>query len=151
MKEITGELWDYYGKENFVVCITTNGTVKKNGEAVMGRGCAKEATERLPRIAKRLGASLNTIGLQFFEPVNLGNEWTDPIALFPVKYNWWEQADLELIKKSASQLRDRALAWPNCTYILPRPGCGNGRLTWDQVKPVIDFLPDNVWVISKEH
>lgn len=33
--------------------------------------------------------------------------------------------------------------------VLPRPGCGNGRLTWEQVKPVIKFLPDNVWVISR--
>lgn len=38
--EVVGNMWaipaDAY-------CITTNGFVKKNGEAVMGAGCAKEA------------------------------------------------------------------------------------------------------------
>jgi len=31
---------------------------------------------------------------------------------------------------------------------LPRPGCGNGHRTWEEVKPLLDGLPDNVWVIT---
>lgn len=38
MREINGSnIWDFYNK-GFWIAITTNGTVKKNGEAVMGRG-----------------------------------------------------------------------------------------------------------------
>lgn len=40
MREITGNLWDYYEKPGYVVCITTNGVVNAKGRAVMGRGCA---------------------------------------------------------------------------------------------------------------
>ena len=42
MKEITGDIWDYHKQGHWIV-ITTNGTVKSNGEAVMGRGIALQA------------------------------------------------------------------------------------------------------------
>lgn len=140
MQEIKGELWDFFGKPNKIICITTNGFVKKNGEAVMGRGCAAEAKLRIPQIAAMLGYHLTKHGnLPYRVPAA-------PILTFPVKHNWWEEADLKLIRDSAKFL---ASCDHSLTYILPRPGCGNGRLTWEQVKPVIEFLPDNVWVISR--
>lgn len=174
MKEIVGNLWDYYGKTfycttclapegtdhrythsrmigtgradtTFVVCITTNGTVKANGEAVMGRGCAWEAKQRWPWLPKYLGDSIKEIG-------NLVQEFRDPpnLITFPVKHHWMQQADLELIERSARRLKeDIADFAPNKTFMLPRPGCGNGRLTWFQVKPMLEpILPDNVWIIS---
>jgi hypothetical protein len=143
MREIRGELWDYYHREDkpFVVCITTNGFVKKNGEAVMGRGCAYEATKRIPYIAKDLGELIKLYG---------NRPWgVHDILTFPVKHNWWESADLELIRQSAETLRTIALDNLEITYVLPRPGCGNGRLDWAQVKPLLEDLPDNVWVISR--
>lgn len=146
MREITGNLWDYYGKPGFVVCITTNGTVKKNGEAVMGRGCAFEATHRIPGIAKTLGGLIQSYGNVVLEHLTR----MEDVISFPVKHNWWEQADLKLIEHSAGRLWVLADGEPEKTFILPRPGCGNGRLTWEQVKPAIEFLPDNVWIISRE-
>ena len=152
MKEIEGNLWDFFDKENFICCITTNGTIKKNGEAVMGRGCAKEAVDRFPDFPKRLGETLaesdETIGGNFL----WRHFWKDGRSLitFPVKHNWYENADLNLILRSAEQLAGYANSCKELTFILPRPGCGNGGLTWEQVKPVIeDILPSNVWVISK--
>jgi len=142
VKEIQGELWDYYGKPGYVVLITTNGTVKANGEVVMGRGCAAEAKRRFPGIAKTLGELIKWNGNTVFEPV-------PGVYSFPVKHNWYEQADLLLIAESCLFLKDRACATPEVTYVLPRPGCGNGHLTWEQVHPVVECLPDNVWVISR--
>lgn len=149
MKEITGELWDYFGRPYTVVLVTTNGTVKKNGEAVMGRGCAFEAKRKFPAAAAYLGDHIRRFGNRVSDlgaMLGLGalSLWT-----FPVKHNWYEPADLELIQTSAQTLRKYAEETPEFTWILPRPGCGNGRLTWEQVKPGIEFLPDNVWMISK--
>lgn len=142
MKEIKGELWDYYDKPDHVICITTNGIVKKTGECVMGRGCAFEATRKVPGIAKVLGQHIKSHG-------NVPAFLVRNILSFPVKHHWIEEADLQLIEKSAMWLDAFAELHPMTTFILPRPGCGNGRLTWEIVKPVIEFLPDNVWVISR--
>ena len=38
---IKGNIFDYIGKVD-AICITTNGTIKSNGELVMGAGVAKE-------------------------------------------------------------------------------------------------------------
>lgn len=147
MKEIRGDLWDYYEKIDHVICITTNGFLKKNGDAVMGRGCAYEATQYIPGITRILGrhirANGNTAGILRVT----ADEWA--IIAFPVKHVWWEPADPELIKVSVAWLVNEAEANPSITYVLPKPGCGNGRLTWITVKPLCMPLPDNVWVISK--
>lgn len=142
MKEIHGELWDYYKQPYIVICITTNGFVKNNGRAVMGRGCAKEAALRIPQFPALLGYHIKREGNV---PMRLPGE---PILTFPVKHVWWAEADLELIRKSAEFLKG---CNPDYTFVLPRPGCGNGRLDWPTVKRVLDEvgLPDNVWVISR--
>ena len=146
MLEIKGNLWNYYGQPNVVVCITTNGFIKKNGEAVMGRGCALEATRLYPELPKLLGDHLKSMGNfpHLFEFERGG------LISFPVKHNWWENADLNLIQLSAGYLSGLAGIKSNTAFILPRPGCGNGHLSWEEVKPVIEFLPNNVWVISNE-
>jgi len=141
MKEIVGELWDYYKKLNTVILITTNGFVKKNGCGVMGRGCALEASQRIKQFPALLGYHIQKNGNV---PMRVPGE---PILTFPVKHSWWEQADLKLIKRSAEWL---AGCDESYTYVLPRPGCGNGKLDWPTVKRVLESaeLQDNVWVIS---
>ena len=48
MIEIHGNLWQLPATWRG---ITTNGFVRKNGTAVMGRGCAREAATRFPGFA----------------------------------------------------------------------------------------------------
>lgn len=150
MKEIQGELWDFYADlARYRICITTNGTVKRDGRAVMGRGCAAEAKQKFPGIDGYLGDLITKNGNHF-------DNLPDPYFLyvFPVKHNWWEVADLDLIRMSAQALSEAAVrqrpgAYVGFNFILPRPGCGNGHRSWEEVKPLLEDLPDNVWVISK--
>ena len=138
MLDVTGNLWTYTAD---VRVITTNGTVKANGECVMGRGCAAEAKKKFPKLPLLLGASIRTHGntVQYFVDQNLFS--------FPVKHQWWEMADLELIRESAKDLQRKLLGSSTC--VLPRPGCGNGGLRWQDVKPVIaDILDDRFHVIT---
>ncbi len=143
MKEVFGQLWDYYGREGFVVCITTNSAFKLNGEAIMGRGCAAEAKARIPAIALELGLK------------NKGGNHNgflddDRVYSFQVKNrSWWEEARLDLIIDSTTALHASAIVFKNLTFILPRPGCGNGKLKWEEVEPLVRRLPDNVWIIDK--
>jgi hypothetical protein len=146
MIEIKGNLWDFWDHDH-VICITTNGFVKRNGQAVMGRGCALEATQRVPGIAEILGDTIRRNG----NHVSILTDKHLPLILsFPVKHNWWEEADLYLIERSAWELVEFVTNSENHkTFVLPRPGCGNGRLRWETVKAVIEpILPDWVQVIS---
>jgi hypothetical protein len=144
MKEVRGNLWDYYGRIHTAICITTNGTVKSNGMCVMGRGCAKEATQRISGIALELGRKIRAVG-NVVQSLDNFKIWA-----FPVKHNWYETADLELIKKSALSLKliAECAAYSHYQFYLPRPGCGNGHLLWENVRPLLLDLPDNVKVIT---
>lgn len=141
MLEAKGNLW---GLPADVVCITTNGYVSKNGRAVMGRGCALEAKQMFPGIDWELGRLIKLNG-NHVQPLIVGQ--VPVIYAFPVKHNWWEKADLQLIKRSCIELMD---AIPFRKVLLPRPGCGNGKLDWVDVKPLISrWLGDNVTVVSQ--
>ena len=136
MKDVYGNVWDYAAD---VVCITTNGFIKRNGAAVMGRGVAKQALIRYPGVDVVLAKNLKDNG-------NHVSHLYAGLLAFPVKHNWWEPADMVLIARSAAELA--RLVDLGLTYVLPRPGCGNGQLSWEDVRPVIkDLLPDNVHVI----
>lgn len=141
MIEVRGNLWEYPAD---VRVITTNGTVKKNGECVMGRGCAAEAKARYPDLPLVLGQAITGLGNEaFWIPVKDG-----VIVTFPVKHNWYEKADIKLIETSAKKVSVmRALE--GRTIVMPRPGCGNGGLRWDDVRPVLaPILDDRFHVIT---
>lgn len=143
MKEIFGDMFAYVGRPNYKICITTNGFIKTNGEGVMGAGCAKEAVEINPDLPRLLGLSLKSRG-------NHVANLTEQFISFPVKVKWMLDADLALIKQSAQELKERALELHDIKFILPRPGCGNGRLSWEQVKPIlleVDF-PENIIILA---
>lgn len=144
MKLVTGDLWSYFGKVGYCCCITTNGFVKTNGEAVMGRGCALQAKQRWPEVPALLGDLILRKGnIPHFLLVG-----PDEILTFPTKHVWWEKSDPTIIACSAGFLKGLADMYPEQTYILPKPGCSNGGLLWEQVEPLLTFLPDNVWVID---
>lgn len=143
MKDVHGDMWSYIDRKGFIICVTTNGFIKKDGTGVMGAGNAKQAADLFPDLPRLLGISLKN-------RKNVVSSLTSKILSFPVKHNWYEKADLKLIRKSARELNKRALEKPDLKFVLPRPGCGNGELKWEKVKSVINFLPDNVIVVTNE-
>lgn len=145
MKEIKGNMFKLL-TEYDAICITTNGTVKKDGCAVMGRGCALEAKRLWWRIDKRLGGLIELNGniTQI-----LGTVGNCKIIAFPVKHHWSQEADLELIEKSARKLVE--ITGENEKVLIPRPGCGNGKLDWKDVRPVLEeILDDRFYIIDFE-
>src|SRR4051812_45989121 len=100
MKQATGNLWTYPAD---VICITTNGFVKANGQCVMGRGCAREARDRFPGLAERLGALIKVHGNR---PMRLKHYVTTKrdvwIVSYPTKHVWVDKSDPALIVESAT-------------------------------------------------
>lgn len=159
MIEAYGNIWDHY-KEYDALVITTNGFVKKNGEAVMGRGIALEAKKRFPWLPKSLGAYLMEFGNHvnyFGADYDHYTGWSLSIITFPVKPEfgpngipgWKAKADIKLIEQSLIELK-KLVAYMRWEKILmPRPGCGNGGLEWGQVKPTLEHILDDRYTIME--
>ncbi len=158
MRELTGNIWDLHDSGHWIV-ITTNGNVKVNGEAVMGRGIALQAKKKYPALPQDLGKAL------MFRSNKL---WSWPeyrIITFPTKHNWRDRSDLQLIEKScqelvgwleavkdfyADQLRMKIEDGKTHLYMV-RPGCSNGGLDWADVKPVLErYLDDRFVVVERD-
>lgn len=154
MKEATGNLWDQRAD---AICITTNGYVTVKGMAVMGAGCALEAVARLGSgIARELGDLISSRGNHAFVLLTPRHGWYDDdfaieerieIISFPVKTHWREKADLGLIRQSATEVVEIADLYGFKSVVVPRPGCGNGGLKWENVKPVLEPILDDRFTI----
>lgn len=162
MKEDYGDIWDFQLRYD-AIAITTNGFVKKNGEAVMGRGVALEAAKKYPEFPKHLGQILKEFGNNVwpfsFDQWNGEEAYEDIIFSFPVKPEygprgepgWRSKADIGLIKRSAEQLVQYMDEIHFARIVIPRPGCGNGGLKWEDVKPVIQPILDDRFTVVTWH
>lgn len=98
------DLWELQAD---ATVITTNGDVNSNGRAVMGRGCALEASQMFPELPRVFGSMLrarqnHVMELGPWVSVRTGHEVE--LVSFPVKHHWHQQADLHLIVRSAREL-----------------------------------------------
>ena len=133
MHEISGDIWSFLGQAT--LCVTTNGSLAKDGRAVLGRGCARQAGEHFPDLANRLGCLLQRYGNHVHL---LGNG----LVSFPVEETAWSLPDLGIIQRSAHELRDLAESEQWSRVVVPRPGCGYGGLDWSAVRPLLEPLFD---------
>ncbi len=160
------------------ICIPTNGIVKDDGFAVMGKGVALDATQKfwdLPGILGELLKSegnnvhlLKRFGRSEYVPQNpLYYDKFVAVSLFafPTKHHYRDNSDIDLIEKSCQQLKKK---WDiECnrrerelydtipcipTVVLPKVGTGLGGLDWDSVvKPILSkyFLSDDFIIAYK--
>lgn len=146
MKLIEGKL-DYskpWGMPD-VYCFTGNRTMRKDGALVMGRGAAKQIRDQYPGIDKEFGKAIRVASPGACLVAHyMGSQQI--LIWFQVKQHWADEACPVLIQEAARQLREVALQYPNKTFHLNAPGIGNGRLSWNQVEPLLQCLPDNVLV-----
>lgn len=142
-----GNIWDFHSQGKWIV-ITTNGTVKSDGSCVMGRGVAKQAKEKHPSLPFCVGDMIKRNG----NHVYMFPQYK--IITFPVKHNWYEKADINLIEQSTKELKemilqlDQNVSLPSDTFFyMVRPGCGNGQLNWKDVKPILEKYLDNHFIV----
>ncbi|OFX26506.1 MAG: ADP-ribose-binding protein [Anaeromyxobacter sp. RBG_16_69_14] len=139
MLETVADLWELH-TGGAAVAVTTSGLVGRDGLARLGRGCARQAGERFPWFAARLGAEICARGNHV---AHVGQR----IASFPVEHHPLQVPDLRLIARSTLELSALSTAegWP--LVVLPRPGCGAGGLAWSEVRPVIAPHLDDRFVV----
>ena len=139
-----GNIWSNYGFSEHKILITTNSFVKNNGELVMEKGLAKEAKEKFSDLPKKCGDMILGMNchMKFYGMMMISKY----IGIFQVKYDWNDFANLEIIKNSTKMLDKLSRRNQEYVFNLNFPGIGNGRLTYNQVFPIIKIMPNNVLV-----
>lgn len=150
MREEQQDIFKYIGRAD-IMCIPTNGTIKQSdGEAVMGAGVARQFANRYPDLPRVLAAKLQQGNVIHY----LGSYSGTAFLSFPTKHNWYDRkADLFLIKEAGIGLLNTVNlkvmpAMPNPLIVLPRVGCGCGRLSWEQeVRPFLAAILDDRFLV----
>ena len=145
---IKKDIWQIHQKiMKSAIVIPTNGSVNVGNHAVMGKGLAADVRKRFPSFARELGYYLldgpNVV--QYFPEYH--------IITFPTKHEWYQPADMNLIRQSCRQLVELIENNNLQQVYLPRVGCGNGKLRWEQVRPLLEEEFDDVKdrIIFVEH
>jgi hypothetical protein len=142
-----GNIWSVYfggiwSVSNIdLLLITANSTITKDGRLVMGRGLAAQAKKLFPGIDRKAAEAVRGRRTYGFIKLRIPK-----LGLFQVKYDFWEKADLDLIRLSTAMLKEYAESDRHKAIHLPYPGIGNGRLSKEEVYPIIKVLPDNVYI-----
>ena len=141
MREISGNIWEF--QKTAIVAVTTNGQVTKKNAAVMGRGVAAQAAQLFPWFPEKLGACILKNG-------NHVHYLEENLVSFPVEASPYEVPDLRLIERSARELATLADEAGWTMIVVPRPGCGGGGLSWNDVRPLLERHFDDRFLIITE-
>ena len=153
-----------WNKPGTLFVVTTNSTINKRGELVMGRGSAKQLKDRVTGIPEVFGEVLkpyhmNLYGLCVVTSGRLKERlghWCRvfcDVGAFQVKTRFSEKADPVIIRRSAEMLNEYARQHPALTINMNMPGTGHGRLAEGTVMPHLRPLPKtvNIWRFAHEN
>jgi len=140
MIEERGCIWKKHEKGYFIA-VTTNGVVKADGTCVMGKGIALQAAQKFPTLPEKLGYKLRRSGNHVYAFLEIR------ILSFPTKHDWRDPSSLSLIKQSCEELVAILHEYNIDRLYMTRPGCGNGRLDWNDVKPILEGTLDDRFII----
>lgn len=142
MKESFGDLFAMAAQK--VIVITTNGTLRSDGSLVMGGGCAKQAKIKWPEIPTRVGDLVRNHGNHTYFFTFPGYQ---AVVTMPTKYHWKDKSEIDLVRRSAIELKTLADENDWAEIYVPTPGCGLGGLDWNDVRPVLEPIFDDRFII----
>ena len=128
--------------KNDAVIVTTNNALRKNGNAIMGKGIAKLALSLVPNAERILGEHIRTYGDSAKICVLDANNYH--MLAFPTKHHWRDKSDVKLIAEACRELMTVKQQLGLGAIYLPPLGCGLGGLRWkEDVKPVVSQILDD--------
>ena len=159
-----GDIFNYIGKVD-AICVTTNGTIKSNGELVMGAGVAKEFYDRYNDnfyiskiLAQKLYRGPKLPQLHVVESkdnicykcIDADNNAGTYVISFPTKNHFQDKGDIELIKQSAKRILWIANHYNLNSIIISSPGTGCGKLSKEEVYNELNKILDKrFYIITK--
>jgi hypothetical protein len=144
MLAITGDLWTVDADWRL---IPTNTVVRRDGRAVMGAGAALQAAQRYPALAADLGTAIRALRwAPLARPVSHFPAYR--LSCLPTKYDWRANSDFDLIRRGLLQfVDDLPTLHVSGAIALPMLGCGLGGLPVATVRPLLERLLDDRFVL----
>ena len=130
---------DLYKSDIDYKCFTSNSTLNKNNELIMGKGNALSVKEMYPILPKVFGNKIKDKSL-----FGISLDINTNIIAFQTKIDWKENSTIEIIKNSILKLKEYSILNQDKTIGLPFPGVNNGKLNENKVLPLLLLLPNNV-------
>lgn len=156
LKVIKKDIWSKeHFRENCAIVVPTNGWVNKDGNAVMGAGVALQASKLIGGLKPTLGKMIKEYGnVVFFFPIRRDDKKYN-IVTFPTKHSWKDKANIDLINKSCLSLKSIAEQNNELMIYMPKVGCGNGKLDWNNdVEPIVNKhlsqFSDRITIVDNE-
>jgi hypothetical protein len=159
------DFFKFLGKKGYICFWTGNMTLTQNGFPVMGAGLAKQIAEQVPGVKFQLGQELKKLESLGQSIDKYGNPCiikkpsvifiNEHFGMIPVKYGWWENANLDLIRYSLQRIRNIAENCPDKTIVFNYPGIGAGHLKEEDVRELLfelleDTMTKNIIIVKKE-
>jgi len=131
-------------KDNLIV--TTNSYITQAGKLVMGRGAAKTLAMLVPDIASKFGKQIKHFSEYWLKDSGYVHKGITRLWAFQVKTHFKKPASIFLIRTTTMVLKRQAILHPDKEYHMNYPGIGNGQLKFEVVEPVVETLPNNVFI-----
>ena len=111
-----------------------------NTVGVMGAGIAKQFKARYPEMfadyKQRCTAKRVKVGEPYcWKPADVDAHW---VLNFPTKKHWRNPSEIEWLESGLMHLRDNYRHWGITSLAMPALGCSLGKLSWEQVKPMME-------------
>jgi len=143
-----GNMFDSAGDRDAVFA-TGNSFIRRDGRLVMGAGAALQMAKRWRQapwlFGQKVKASCGNLGRYGILAHELDSRW---IGLFQTKISYSGQSTIDIIRFSTDKLIEWASEHDDIMIHVNYPGIGLGRLSVNDVYPIIEELPDNVVVWS---
>ncbi len=123
-----------------------------NCYGIMGKGIALQIKTKYPWVMNNYSIACRKQTLLPGKLLWDSRPGAPLICHIATKNHWRDPSKLEWIENGLSELKQQLLRMDAAkTVALPRPGCGNGGLNWEnQVKPLVikylGYLAQEIWV-----
>lgn len=108
-----------------------------NCVGVMGKGIALEFRERYPEMFKDYAERCARGEVKLGEPYLVRQLFGPWILNFPTKEHWRSVSRIEDIVAGLDYLENHYAEWGIVSIAMPPLGCGNGKLEWSEVGPIL--------------
>lgn len=130
-----------------LVCFTSNSSLDKQRNLVMGAGSALDFKTRFPGLPKLFGEAVRAREEYGDYGLIVAHIESKLIGAFQTKAFWRDKSETYIIKLATTELFSWIVTTGN-TVACPFPGIGE--LKREEVLPIISLLPDNVTFYEKE-